>query len=81
MHKIEEKSKGNQVIANLVIGSKSGIVDNISMIPRANEDCFWVIDVCQMRTTQKLINKLKFPWIRVKIFKFSICIQVFAQRF
>jgi len=58
LHKIEEKSKENQVIANLVIGSKSGIVDNISMIPRANEDCFWVIDVCQMRTTQKLINKL-----------------------
>ena len=55
---IEKKSAEKQVIANLVIGSKSGIVDNISMIPRANEDCFWVIDVCQMRTTQKLINKL-----------------------
>ena len=55
---IDKKSTENQVIANLVIGSKSGIVDNISMIPRANENCFWVIDVCQMRTTQKLINKL-----------------------
>ena len=55
---IERKSMDNQVIANLVIGSKSGIVDNISMIPRANKDCFWVIDVCQMRTTQKLINNL-----------------------
>ena len=55
---IDEKSSSYQVIANLVIGSKSGIVDNISMIPRANEKCFWVIDVCQMRTTQKLINNL-----------------------
>jgi hypothetical protein len=55
---IEEKSKDHQVIANLVIGSKSGIVDNISMIPRANENVFWVIDVCQMRTTPKLINSL-----------------------
>ena len=34
----------NQVIANLVIGSKSGIVDNISMIQGANKDSFWVID-------------------------------------
>ena len=55
---IEEKSKDHQVIANLVIGSKSGIVDNISMIPRANDNVFWVIDVCQMRTTPKLINSL-----------------------
>ncbi len=55
---IDEKSKDHQVIANLVIGSKSGIVDNISMIPRANENVFWVIDVCQMRTTPKLINSL-----------------------
>ena len=55
---IDEKSKNHQVIANLVIGSKSGIVDNISMIPRANSDVFWVIDVCQMRTTPKLINSL-----------------------
>ena len=28
------------------------------MIPRANPDVFWVIDVCQMRTTAKLINSL-----------------------
>ena len=49
---IDQKSKTHQVIANLVIGSKSGIVDNISMIPRANPDVFWVIDVCQMRTQQ-----------------------------
>jgi hypothetical protein len=55
---IDEKSKDHQVIANLVIGSKSGIVDNISMIPRANDNVFWVIDVCQMRTTPKLINSL-----------------------
>tara|TARA_B110000305_G_scaffold79593_1_gene89517 strand:- start:2248 stop:3321 length:1074 start_codon:yes stop_codon:yes gene_type:complete len=58
LNTIENKSNENQVIANLVIGSKSGIVDNISMIPRANENCFWVIDVCQMRTTQKLLNNL-----------------------
>ena len=55
---IDGKSKDHQVIANLVIGSKSGIVDNISMIPRGNNDVFWVIDVCQMRTTPKLINSL-----------------------
>ena len=55
---IDQKSKDHQVIANLVIGSKSGIVDNIAMIPRANDNVFWVIDVCQMRTTAKLINSL-----------------------
>ena len=55
---IDQKSKDHQVIANLVIRSKSGIVDNIAMIPRANDNVFWVIDVCQMRTTAKLINSL-----------------------
>lgn len=48
----------NTVIGNLVIGSKSGIVDNITIIPKVNKASFWVVDICQLRTPTKLINKL-----------------------
>jgi hypothetical protein len=33
-------------------------MDNISIIPRIKEDIFWVVDVCQLRATKKLINTL-----------------------
>lgn len=46
------------VIGNLVIGSKSGIVDNITIIPSVEKASFWVVDICQLRTPVKLINKL-----------------------
>ncbi|MBL4652291.1 MAG: hypothetical protein JKY53_05425 [Flavobacteriales bacterium] len=55
---IEENQGKDHIIANLVIGSKSGIIDNISIIPHADEKSFWVIDVCQLRATKKLINSL-----------------------
>ena len=55
---IEENKAENSIIAHLVIGSKSGIMDNISIIPRVKQDIFWVVDVCQLRATKKLINSL-----------------------
>ena len=52
------ESGENTVIGNLVIGSKSGIVDNITIIPKVKKASFWVVDICQLRTPTKLINKL-----------------------
>tara|TARA_R110001592_G_scaffold363221_3_gene681782 strand:+ start:175546 stop:176928 length:1383 start_codon:yes stop_codon:yes gene_type:complete len=46
------------VIGNLVIGSKSGIADNINIISKVKKASFWVADICQLRTPTKLINKL-----------------------
>jgi len=55
---IEDNEAKNSIITHLVIGSKSGIMDNISIIPRVQKDIFWVVDVCQLRATKKLINSL-----------------------
>jgi hypothetical protein len=49
-----DKSK----IGALVIGSKSGIEDDISMIPNLNKDVLWVVDLCQFRNSKKLVNHL-----------------------
>ncbi len=46
------------IIGNLVIGSKSGIEDNISIIEECNEDLLWVVDLCQLRTRRELLQKL-----------------------
>ncbi|MEZ4720758.1 MAG: hypothetical protein R2813_02655 [Flavobacteriales bacterium] len=46
------------VIVNLVIGSKSGIEDNVSIIQDGPKDVTWVVDLCQMRATPKLFNEL-----------------------
>jgi len=56
--KLNELDRENSVIGNLVIGSKSGIEDNVSIIPRVREDVLWVIDICQVRVTKKLINRI-----------------------
>ena len=46
------------IIGNLVIGSKSGIEDNISIVEECKEDVLWVMDLCQLRTSRDLLQKL-----------------------
>ncbi|MDB4104635.1 hypothetical protein N9545_03810 [Salibacteraceae bacterium] len=55
---IDEHRDTHQIIVNLVIGSKSGIEDNISIITDGPADVTWVVDLCQMRATPKLFNEL-----------------------
>ncbi|MEQ9188378.1 MAG: hypothetical protein RLP15_11630 [Cryomorphaceae bacterium] len=56
---IEEHEESHTVIVNLVIGSKSGIEDNISIIEECQHlDVRWVVDICQLRVSRKLIQKL-----------------------
>jgi hypothetical protein len=46
------------VIGNLVIGSKSGIYDNVNIIPDASDKALWVVDLCQLRSAKSLIAEL-----------------------
>ena len=46
------------LIGSLVIGSKSGIEDDISLIPSEKNDTMWVVDLCQFRNSKKLVNEL-----------------------
>ncbi len=48
----------HHVIVNLVIGSKSGIEDSVSIIQDGPTDVTYVVDLCQMRATPKLFNDL-----------------------
>jgi hypothetical protein len=63
-HRVELKKDIHQykadyeVIGNLVIGSKSGIIDNLSIIKEAEHDMTWVVDLCQLRASTKLVEKL-----------------------
>lgn len=58
LKEINEKQKEYTVIGNLVIGSKSGIYDNINIIPDAPSDMLWVIDMCQFRAARSLVHEL-----------------------
>lgn len=58
VEEMNQETGDNTVVGNLVIGSKSGIVDNITIIPRVDKADYWVVDICQLRTPTKLINKL-----------------------
>lgn len=56
---IEKHKKTHTVIVNLVIGSKSGIEDNIGIIEECQGlDVYWVVDICQLRVSRKLIQNL-----------------------
>ncbi len=55
---IDKHRSTHQIIVNLVIGSKSGIEDNISIIEDGPSDVTWVVDLCQMRAAPKLFNEL-----------------------
>ena len=45
-------------IGNLVIGSKSGIENNLNILFEVEDDMLWVVDLCQFRNSKRLINKL-----------------------
>lgn len=45
-------------IGSLVVGSKSGIENNVDVIDLIDEDMLWVVDLCQFRNSKRLINKL-----------------------
>lgn len=49
---------GHAKIGSLVIGSKSGIENNVDVINEIEEDMLWVVDLCQFRNSKRLINKL-----------------------
>jgi len=56
---IKEHEESHTVIVNLVIGSKSGIEDNVSIIEECQDlDVRWVVDICQLRVSRKLIQNL-----------------------
>ncbi len=55
---ILEKDKSKAKIGALVIGSKSGIEDDISLIPKLDKDVMWVVDLCQFRNSKRLVNHL-----------------------
>lgn len=45
-------------IGNLVMGSKSGIEDNLTLVPSTDEDVLWSVDLCQFRNNKRLVNVL-----------------------
>jgi len=47
-------------IGSLVIGSKSGIENNIDIVAElpGGDEMFWAVDLCQFRNRKELINKL-----------------------
>lgn len=51
-----ENSKS--IIGALVIGSKSGIEDDISIIPDVSSEVMWTVDLCQLRNSKRLVNDL-----------------------
>lgn len=58
LKEIRTHHKDMAVNANLVIGSKSGIENNVSIVSRSTEDVQWTIDLCQFRASRRLINGL-----------------------
>lgn len=58
LKEIQNNYQEYTVIGNLVIGSKSGIYDNINIIPSAPADMLWVVDMCQFRTARSLVHEL-----------------------
>jgi len=58
IEKIDAMPESQSLIGNLVIGSKSGIEDNVTIIPRIHKPVLWVVDMCQLRVPKNLINRL-----------------------
>lgn len=55
---IHAKYATHAVLANIVIGSKSGIENNTAMLTTAPDDVLWTADLCQFRASRSLINGL-----------------------
>lgn len=51
-------SEDEAILGHLVVGSKSGIEDNLEIIPQAPEEVLWTVDLCQLRNSSTLIHKL-----------------------
>ena len=58
LEKIVASDDKNSIIGALVIGSKSGIEDDISIVPDVSSKVMWVVDLCQLRNSKKLVNQL-----------------------
>ncbi len=54
---VKENKKYSR-IGFLVVGSKSGIENNLSIIDECGDDILWVVDLCQFRNPPRLINDL-----------------------
>jgi len=54
---IQNKTHDQTLLINLVLGSKSGIEDNLSLIPKYKNDALFVVDMCQLRVNNDLINQ------------------------
>jgi len=50
--------RDHAVIGSLVIGSKSGIEENVDFIEHVSDDVLWVVDLCQFRNSKRLVSKL-----------------------
>jgi hypothetical protein len=50
--------RDHSIVGSLVIGSKSGIEENVDFIEHVSEDVLWVVDLCQFRNSKRLVNKL-----------------------
>lgn len=55
---IERYHHSHNILVNLVIGSKSGIENNLSIIEDGPRDVTWIVDLCQMRAVPKLLLRL-----------------------
>ena len=58
LKELKKVHKSHAVLANLVIGSKSGIYDNINIVPSAPDGVMWVVDMCQFRATKSHVHEL-----------------------
>ena len=70
-NKLKELIKANpekSIIVSLVVGSKSGIEDNLSWIDELNADnVLWNVDMCQFRHSRELIESLTSKGVSVMI--------------
>jgi hypothetical protein len=55
---IEQYRDTHALIGNIVIGSKSGIADNLSVVREFQDDIIWVVDLCQLRANTHIVRKL-----------------------
>ena len=56
---IEGAGSDTSVIVNLVIGSKSGIEDGLTVVEKfRGSGVIWTVDLCQLRTSPALVRKL-----------------------
>ncbi len=55
---VHEHCRSHSVSGNLVIGSKSGIENNIAVVSQVPDNVMWTIDLCQFRASRTLINGL-----------------------